>query len=121
MYASERRLATLGGELHVRALPHGPGSPPIMASGQARRHRCPQVALRRERTAVGACALEQGVDVLSSHAECAADAYRRQDTLVDPVADGLGGDLELLGDLGNSEEVSLSRGQGSVGLLQTRS
>src|SRR2546426_750386 len=95
--------ATLGGELRVGCVPHGPGRSLMVASRQGGGRRPPHVAARRERAAVGARALEERVDVLASHAEGAADAYRRQDTLVDPIADRLWRDLELLGNLGNGE------------------
>ena len=51
-----------------------------------------------------------GVHLVASYAEGASDAYRRQHASVDPVADRLRGDLELLGDLRNGEELSLPRG-----------
>jgi hypothetical protein len=44
-----------------------------------------------------------------------ARRYRRQDTELDLVADRLGGDLELLGDLRNGEELSTPGGQRSGG------
>ena len=92
----------------MRALPYGFRRVLVLRSGQGRRRRRPHVAARRERAALGARPLEQRVDVLAADAKCAADADRRQDPLIDPVADRLRRDLELLGNLGNGEELSLS-------------
>ena len=101
-----RASATLDPELRVRSLPHGSGCPPIIASGQGGVRWSPNVAACRQRAACRACALQERVHVLASYAEGATHAYRRQHPLVDPVADRLRGYLELLGDLGNGEELS---------------
>src|SRR5207244_629812 len=91
LYTPAGSSATLGRELRVRSLPHGPRRSLMVASRQAGGRRRPHVAARRERAALGACALKERVDILASHAKGAADAHRRQDTVVDPVADRLGG------------------------------
>ena len=81
-------------ELRADSLPDRPRCPLIAAPRQAGRRRRPHVAACRQRVVLGARALEQGVEVLPSHPEGAADAHRRQDALVDPVADRRRRDLE---------------------------
>jgi hypothetical protein len=89
-------------------------------SGQGGGRRRPHVTARRERATLRAGSLEERVDILASYAEGAPDAYRRQHAGVDPVADRLRGDLELLGDLVNGEELSLPGGQGLSAILLCR-
>ena len=71
----------------------------------------PEVAACRQRAAVGLGACEQRVDVLASYPEGAADLRGGQRAAVDPVADRLSGHLELLGDLGDGQDLLLGRRQ----------
>ena len=67
--------------------------------------RRPDDALGGELAALGAGTIEQGVEVSPAHAVGAAHAHGTQHAAVDPVADRLGGKVELLGDLRDGERL----------------
>jgi hypothetical protein len=76
----------------------------IRLARQPERRRRPRVSLRCDRVAFSLGPVQQRVDVIPGDAERSPNTDRRQDALVNPVPDRLGGYLELLGDLRDGEQ-----------------
>ena len=90
----------------ARPVPNGRRTLGISASDRRPQGlRRPRVAVRPERTTFALLLREHGVEVLALDAVDVPDFDGRYEAALDPVADRLGGQLELLGDLIDREDL----------------
>jgi hypothetical protein len=104
-------LVSLGGHYATaRPVPNGRRTLGISTPDRrSQRLRRPRIAMRTQRPTAALLAREHGVEVISPDAVDVPDLDRRQNAALDPIADRLRGQLELLRDLIDREHFRALR------------
>ncbi len=106
-HGERRALVALGrDEAIARPVPNGRRTLGIAETDRRPQGlRRPRVAVRPERTTSALLLREHGIEILALDAVDVPDFDGRYEAALDPVTDRLGGQLELLGDLLDREDL----------------